>query len=212
MASAVFCPFIGMFKILHIVSKIFNFFRQSISSNCSLVSDSCRLFSLTWASITFGMGCDESDKPKENSSPESQINTRLVIPEYHHTDSKKWHGNSSCVIMMLLQFGLPDSFTRGSTSINTRGIASLSSTALLLVDHFCLCLSKSTKFLSACPIKFFSRNSSSSFLFFLELRRASYRVTHRIFLTFSEEVYWISAFDIGANVEPNRYRALDALR
>ena len=172
-----------MFKILHIVSKRFKPFRQSIFSNCSLVSDSCRLFSLTWASshliaiitpnIIFGMGCDESDKPKENSSPESQINTRLVIPGYHHTDSKKWHGNSSCVYMVLLQFRFPDSSTSGSTSINNRGIASLSSTALLLLIISATVFQNPQSSHQQVPLTSFHETALIRLLFFLELRRAS---------------------------------------
>ena len=158
------------------------------------------------------MECDESDKPKENSSPESQINTRLVIPGYHHTDSKKWHGNSSCVYMVLLQFRFPDSSTSGSTSINNRGIASLSSTALLLLIISASVFQNPQSSHQHIPLTSFHETVLIRLLFFLDLRRASYRVTHRIFLTFSDEVYWILAFDIGAIVEPNRYRALDALR
>ena len=95
------------------VSKRSKSFRQFISCNCSLVGVSCLLFSFTRASshriaiitptIIIVMGCDESGKPMESSSPQSQINTRLLRPGYHHVCSKQWQGNSSCVDMMLLQ-------------------------------------------------------------------------------------------------------------
>ena len=52
--------------------------------------------------VTIVMGCDESGKPMERSSPESQINTRLLRPRYHRFCSKQWHGNSSWVNIVLL--------------------------------------------------------------------------------------------------------------
>ena len=62
--------FLGMCKILYLVSKISKFFRQSSSSSCSFIGISCRLFSFTLISsqritiittaITIVMGCDES--------------------------------------------------------------------------------------------------------------------------------------------------------
>ena len=107
-----------MFRILPIVSKRSKSFRQSNFGNCSLVGASCLLFSLTRASshriaiitptITIVMGRDESGKPMESSSPESQINTRLLRSGYHQVCSKQWQGNSSCVNMMLLQLRFPE--------------------------------------------------------------------------------------------------------
>ena len=128
----IFFVSIGMFRILHIVSKKSKSFRQS---NCSLVGASCLLFSLTRASshliaiitptITIVMGRDESGKPMESSSPESQINIRLLRSGYHQVCSKQWQGNSSCVNMMLLQLRFPEVSSNGSTSIITRYARSL---------------------------------------------------------------------------------------
>ena len=119
-----------IFRISHIVSK--RSFRLSSCCNCRLVGASCQLFSLTGASghltaiitpsITIDTGCNESGKPMESGSPESQINTRLFRPGYHHVCSKQWHGNSSYVNMMLLQFRFPDAFSSGSNSIINRSI------------------------------------------------------------------------------------------
>ena len=136
----VFSTSIELFKILHVVSKISKSFRQSNSRNCSFGGVSCLLFSLTWTSshriaiitptITIVMGCDESGKPMESSSPQSQINTRLLRPGYDHVCSNQWQGNSLCVDMMLLQLRFPDASSSGSTSIITRWTSSFSSTAL----------------------------------------------------------------------------------
>ena len=79
--------------------------------------------------ITIVMGCDESGKPMASSSPQSQINTRLLSSCYHHVCSKQWQGNSSCVDMMLLQLRFPEASSSGSTSIITRWNSSFSSTA-----------------------------------------------------------------------------------
>ena len=111
---------IGIFYILHIVSKRSKSFRQSNSCNYSFVGASCLLFSFTRASshliaiitptITIVMGYDESGKPMESSSPQSQINTRYLHPGYHNVCSKQWQGNSSCVDMMLLQLRFPETW------------------------------------------------------------------------------------------------------
>ena len=131
---------IGMFRILLVFSKRSKYFGQSNSYNCSLVGGSCRLFSFTRASshhiaiitptITIVMGSDESCKLIENSSSQTQINTRLLRPGYHHVCSKQWQGHSSCVSMRLLQLRFPDASSNGSTSIITQWISSFSSTAL----------------------------------------------------------------------------------
>ena len=60
----------------------------------------------------------------ESSSPESQINTRLLRSGYHHVCSKQWQGNSSCVNMMLLQLRFSKASSSGSTSIITRWTSS----------------------------------------------------------------------------------------
>ena len=135
----VFCTFIEVVKTLHIVSKRSKPHGHLSFSNCSLVDSSCRLYSLTRASshltaiinptITIVTGCDESGFFMDSSSPESQIDTRLLCPGYHHVCSKQWHGNSSCVNMMLLQFRFPDISSGGSPSIILRCIFSQSSTA-----------------------------------------------------------------------------------
>ena len=80
--------------------------------------------------ITIVMGCGESSKPMESSSPHSQINTRLLRPGYHHVCSKQWQRNSSCVDIMLLQLRFPEASSSGSTSIITRFTSSFPSTAL----------------------------------------------------------------------------------
>ena len=132
----IFFTSIGMFKILHIVSKRSKFFGQSNYCNCSFVGASCLLFSsshrivIITSTITIVMGRDESGKPMESSSPQSQINSRLLGPGYYHVCSKQWQGNSSCVDMMLLQLRLPGACSSGSTSIITRWTSSFSSTAL----------------------------------------------------------------------------------
>ena len=120
---------IGMFNNLHPVSKKSKYFGQSSSSNSSLVGASCHLFSLTRTSshqiapitpiITFVMGCDESGKPMESSSPEFQNNIRLLRPGYHHVCSKQWRGISSCVNMIFLQFRFPDASSSGFIFIIT---------------------------------------------------------------------------------------------
>ena len=66
--------------------------------------------------ITIVLGSFESGKALESSSPESQINTRLLRPGYYHVCSKQWHGNSLCFNMMLLQLCFPDISSNGSTS------------------------------------------------------------------------------------------------
>ena len=88
-------------------------------------SPSYELPAIITPTITIVMGRDESGKPMESSSPESQINTRLLRPGYHHVCSKQWQGN-----MMLLQFRFPEASSSGLTSINTRRTSSLSSTVL----------------------------------------------------------------------------------
>ena len=163
----IFFTSIEIFRILHVVSQRSKSFRQSNSCNYSFVGVSCRLFSFTRASshfitiliptITIVMGCDDSGKPMESISPQSQINTRLLRPEYHHVCSKQGQGNSSCVNLMLLQLRFPEASSCGSTSIITRWISSFSSTALqsVAVGPFCFCLSKSLKFPLAYPMNFF---------------------------------------------------------
>ena len=100
----IFFTSIGAFKNLHIVSKRFKSLRQADFCNCSLVGASCLLFSFTRASshriaiitptITIVMGRDASSKPMESSSPQSQINTRLLRPGYHRVCSKQeWRRN-----------------------------------------------------------------------------------------------------------------------
>ena len=126
----IFFTSIGIFRVLHIVSKKSKSFRQSNSCNCSFVGACCLLFSFTRASsyriaiitptITIVMGCEESCKPMESGSPQSQINTRLLRPGYHHVCNKQWQGNSSCVYMMLLHLRFPEASSSGSTSIITR--------------------------------------------------------------------------------------------
>ena len=76
------------------------------------------------------MGCYESVKPMESSSPQSQIKTRLLRPGYHHVCSKQCQGISSCVDMMLLQLRFSEASISGFSSIITRWTSSSSSTAL----------------------------------------------------------------------------------